>query len=150
MMTPRSSLVLRSRLESLQRLEGFINKVMQRNRLDEDMRGNVMISALEAVTNAIRHGNGIGSDKDVLVNVIERPTELTIVVRDQGAGFSPEQVDDPTDPELLLREGGRGVFLIQALTDECGFEDDGRTVRMTFVCDRCAEVQAPAVEMAAA
>lgn len=138
---PRRSLVLASRLESLQSLEGFITDVMRRNRLDEDMRGNVMISTLEAVTNAIRHGNGIGSEKKVRVSVFEHADELTITVRDQGAGFCPEQVSDPTDPELLLREGGRGVFLIQSLTDECAFEDDGRSVRMTFVCDRVHEAE---------
>ena len=142
MMTPRTSLVLTSRLESLQQLEGFINKVMKRNRLDQDMRGNVMISTLEAVTNAIRHGNGLGSDKEVRVNVFERPDRLQIVVRDQGAGFSPDEVADPTDPEFLLREGGRGVFLIQSLADQCDYEDDGRTVRMTFVCDAPAEADA--------
>ena len=128
------SLVLASRLESLQRLETFITEVMQRNCLDEDMRGNVMISSLEAVTNAIRHGNGIGSPEKVYVDVFERANQLEIVVRDRGEGFRPETVDDPTDPMLLLREGGRGVYLIQALTDECDFEDDGRTVRMAFVC----------------
>lgn len=147
---PRRSLVLPSRLESIQSLEGFIADVMARNRLDEDMRGNVMISTLEAVTNAIRHGNGIGSEKKVRVNVFERGDELTITVRDQGDGFCPEEVADPTDPERILREGGRGVFLIQSLTDECAFEDDGRAVRMTFVCERVSEAAAHYTEAAAA
>lgn len=134
MTSTHRSLVLASRLDSLQRLEAFITDVMERNCLDDDMRGNVMISALEAVTNAIRHGNGIGSAEKVHVDVFEEADQLEIVVRDRGNGFCPEQVDDPTDPTLLLREGGRGVYLIRALTDECDFEDEGRTVRMAFSC----------------
>lgn len=142
MTSTHRSLVLASRLDSLHRLEAFITEVMQRNCLDEDMRGNVMISSLEAVTNAIRHGNGIGSPEKVHVDVFEDAGQLEIVVRDHGRGFCPEEVDDPTDPLLLLREGGRGVYLIRALTDECDFEDDGRTVRMAFSC------AAPSVDLA--
>ncbi len=139
MTNPPLSLVLASRLESLERLEGFIAEVLKRNCLDDDMRGNVMISTLEAVTNAIRHGNRLDAGKTVRVEIIQAPTRLEVIVKDQGAGFAPDAVQDPTEPDYLEVEGGRGVFLMRALTDRIDFEDDGRAVRMGFSC-RCASV----------
>lgn len=133
------SLVLASRLESLHRLEGFIAEVLNRNCLDDEMRGNVMISTLEAVTNAIRHGNRLDEDKSVHIQIIQAPTRLEVIVKDEGAGFRPDAVQDPTAPAFLEREGGRGVFLMRALTDRIDFEDEGRAVRMGFSC-RCASV----------
>ncbi len=136
---PRLSLVLASRLESLHRLEGFIADVLNRNCLDDEMRGNVMVSTLEAVTNAIRHGNGLDEGKSVRIEIIQAPMRLEVIVKDEGAGFEPDAVRDPTQEAFLELEGGRGVFLMRALTDKIEFEDDGRAVRMGFAC-RCASV----------
>ncbi len=52
------------------------------------------------------------------------------MVRDPGAGFAPENIPDPTQPENLEKFGGRGIYLIRRLMDEVEFRDDGREIHM--------------------
>ena len=51
---------------------------------------------------------------------------------DQGSGFNPHSVPDPTSPDHIEQEGGRGVFLIRELCDHCSYLDEGRTLEMFF------------------
>jgi len=55
---------------------------------------------------------------------------ILLVVRDQGNGFDPSRVSNPTSPENIYRAGGRGIFLIYHFMDEVEFGRGGREVRM--------------------
>lgn len=127
-------LVLPSQMESLQTLDSFMNQLISSMELDPDASASVMVSTFEAVTNAIRHGNRLNPIKKVRILCCVEPTRINITVSDEGLGFCPDDVRDPTDPANLEIEGGRGVFLIRQLADEVRFLDEGRCVEMAFLC----------------
>lgn len=134
MAQPHVLLALPSRMSSVNEVEGFVNDVIAAYRLSDDLRGNLLISLTEAVTNAIRHGNRCDADKKVTVEVWRRKRDLRVVVTDEGEGFEPKALPDPTSPEFLEREGGRGVFLMRALSDAIEYRADGRCVEMCYEC----------------
>lgn len=84
----------------------------------------------EAVSNAIRHGNALDADKTVSVDYHVEPRLVRIRVCDQGPGFSPDTLPDPTNPENLCEPHGRGVMLIRAYMTEVSFSDTGNCVTM--------------------
>jgi serine/threonine-protein kinase RsbW len=133
-------LELPSTLSSVAELEGFVTDLMERYGLARDVEGNLLTSLTEAVTNAIRHGNQFDANKSVRIEVFYGRDQLKVVVIDQGSGFEPEAVPDPTADVALEKEGGRGVFLMKLLTDKIRFEDEGRAVEMYYRC-RCANVR---------
>jgi serine/threonine-protein kinase RsbW len=91
-------------------------------RLDEDSLHWVGVALRESVINAIKHGNRDDYDKRVFIEFAFRPqadpTELVLSVRDQGAGFEPEDVADPLSPENVLKSSGRGIFFMRSFMDE--------------------------------
>jgi serine/threonine-protein kinase RsbW len=103
---------------------------------DEDSLHWVSVAVRESVINAIKHGNGHDARKRVFVDfesAVGPQPALEIRVRDQGAGFDPETLADPLDPENLLKSGGRGVFLIRNFMDEVHLQrapQGGMEVRM--------------------
>jgi serine/threonine-protein kinase RsbW len=105
--------------------------------LDEDSAHWVSVAIRESVINAIKHGNRNDSTKHVFVEFESaRPAdsaELTIRVRDQGAGFDPEILADPLAPENLLKSSGRGIFLIRNFMDDVQLQrapQGGMEIRM--------------------
>ena len=134
MSTPDVLLVLPSRLSSIAELEGFVQRIIRANQLSRDLQGNLLISLTEAVTNAIRHGNKLDDGKCVSIEVFQRPDELRVTVADEGQGFVPADLPDPTVEAHRAQEGGRGVFLMRALSDEIYFRNDGTMVEMRYEC----------------
>jgi serine/threonine-protein kinase RsbW len=86
----------------------------------------------EAVSNAFRHGNKLHPDKHVDVAWSIEPDTVTIAVEDQGTGFDPEDLPDPTDDDRLELPSGRGVMLIQAYMTEVEYNERGNRVTMTY------------------
>ena len=94
---------------------------------------NVPVALTEALANAILRGNGEGSGKTVRVRACVDDAELVLEIADEGAGFDLRAcTGDPTTPEHVLREDGRGLFLMHALADRVEqFVDGGNVVRIT-------------------
>jgi len=97
----------------------------------------VGVAIRESVINAIKHGNRNDAAKHVFVDFESAPggdtPGLLVCVRDQGAGFDPESLADPLDPDNLLKSGGRGVFLIRNFMDDVQLQrvpEGGMEVRM--------------------
>ena len=84
----------------------------------------------EAITNAIRHGNHEDPSKDVVIEYCVDDQKAEIAVTDQGPGFCPEQVPDPTRDECLSRPSGRGVMLMKEYMTDVSFNKTGNQVRM--------------------
>ena len=114
------------------RVQPFVDELAQRYQLSPDTQGNILITLTEAVTNAIIHGNGCDCKKKVSVSLLRHADALEVRVSDQGLGFDPNKVPDPTADECLEKCGGRGIFLMKQLSDECRFMQNGRTVAMRF------------------
>lgn len=96
---------------------------------------NVYVALVEAISNAIRHGNKGDHDKHVEIKVELCPECATITVRDEGKGFDPRKVPDPCAPENLLVPCGRGVLLIRYIMDEVRFNKRGNEIVMIKYAD---------------
>ena len=89
------------------------------------------IAILEALVNAVVHGNHEAPHKQVHLSCrCSMDGELSITVRDEGEGFDSEAIPDPTEAQRLLAPHGRGLHLMKALMDEVSFEENGTVVRM--------------------
>lgn len=100
----------------------------QERRLDFNFR----VGLTEALSNAMLYGNSRDPSKRVLVEVALHGGRLEARVTDQGAGFDPNLVPDPTSPENLTRPCGRGLFLMRQLLDEVSFNDQGNQVTLVL------------------
>jgi serine/threonine-protein kinase RsbW len=123
---------LPSNVESISSVENLIDEISIELALNEDSYGNVLISVTEAVNNAIYHGNKHQNELMVSVSVLDGSDEFCFSVSDEGSGFDFLNLPDPTAPENILKENGRGVYLMQNLADEVVFEEEGKTVLLYF------------------
>ena len=113
-------------------VESFVKRVVEEYKLTPDVHGNILISLTEAVNNAIIHGNDQDESKTVKIQFQKRIAVDGDGLRDGGGGFDYRNLPDPTAPENLTRVGGRGVFLMQQLSDKVRFHNNGSTVEMRF------------------
>lgn len=96
------------------------------------LRFNFRVSLSEALANAMIYGNGRDPSKRVRVEVAVAGTALEVRVTDQGRGFDPAKVSDPTCPEHLMEPGGRGIFLMRELMDDVRFNERGNAVTLVL------------------
>jgi serine/threonine-protein kinase RsbW len=94
------------------------------------LRLNFRVSLVEALANAMIYGNGRDPSKRVHVEVFLGEGFVTARVTDEGAGFDPGGVPDPTAPSNLSKESGRGLFLMRELMDEVRFNARGNSVTL--------------------
>ena len=126
------SLVIPSDFEAVTHVEVLVDKVCNNLGVNEDFYGNVLIAVTEAVTNAIDHGCNKNKSLDVRVLVGDDSKEFCFNIKDEGRGFDYSNLADPTSPDNLLKENGRGIFLMRNLADEVVFEDGGTSVSIYF------------------
>jgi serine/threonine-protein kinase RsbW len=124
-----------SRLDALGRVEQIVQEIASLMGLSKDEHDNLAIAVTEAVGNAIIHGNRKDPDKLVEVSTFVEADRVEVVVRDQGNGFNPAGLNNPLDPENLMKEHGRGIFILKNLMDEVSFDfsSSGTAVRMVLV-----------------
>lgn len=123
---------LPSDFASLVEVENLIDKVCSNLGVQEDAYGNVLIAVTEAVNNAIQHGNEENASLYVDVAVGDKESEFCFRIKDEGIGFDFNSLPDPTAPENLLKESGRGIFLMRNLADEVEFDGQGNSVNIYF------------------
>ncbi len=139
-------LVLPSHIEAVADAAAAVTDFVKNCGVTEEAAFGVEMAVREAVTNAMVHGNHEDEAKFVEVTLSCRDNELEVVVADQGSGFDPAEVPDPTDPANLMKTSGRGIFLMRTFMDEIEWlarPDGGTTVRMTkrFQSDNEEKVQ---------
>lgn len=127
-----TNLTLPSDPKNVEKVEPFVDEVVTRYGLSPDLHGSILVSLTEAVTNAILHGNSSDRSKVVNISLRRQKDALSISVSDEGPGFNPCEVPDPTTPECLDKCGGRGLYLMRQLSDDCRFTRGGSTVEMRF------------------
>lgn len=113
-------------------VEHFVQQLVTRLNINPNLYPNILISLTEAVNNAIKHGNRFDDQKKILVSCRQQPHQIRLIISDEGSGFDPFNLPDPTSAEHIEEEGGRGVFLMKQLTDELHFLDQGRTVELMW------------------
>lgn len=125
-------LKIESRMSNLRIIENAIDEVTGAIGIKQDDYGKIMVAALEAVNNAITHGNKANPQKLVDVEIEFDDDEIRITVSDEGEGFKPDRIPDPTLPENIEELSGRGVFLMKKLADSIKFNEKGNSVTMSF------------------
>ncbi len=126
------SIKISSKIENLREIERIIDELSSEWNLGSEIYGNVLIASLEAVNNAISHGNKLDPSKYVMVNISVNHDKISIITKDEGAGFDFNNVPDPTAPENIENINGRGIFLMKQLSDELYFHEEGRVSEMIF------------------
>lgn len=126
------NLVLDSHPKNIAEVEPYVLQVVKEYAINESIFGNILITLTEAVSNAIIHGNQAKSGKKVYISTYTTTNSVVFTVEDEGSGFDPNTLPDPTAPENLLTPGGRGVFLMQHLSDKVSFASGGRVVQLEF------------------
>jgi len=129
MTDPRRQTVIPSDLEAARRLQEEIEAVV-RTAFEEHEAFAIKMAVEEALVNAIKHGNQMDPDKSVRVVYSLGPERFDVRITDEGPGFNPDDVPDPTAPENLERPCGRGLLLIRYYMTDVTFQDDGRTIAM--------------------
>ncbi|MDZ7371794.1 MAG: ATP-binding protein [candidate division KSB1 bacterium] len=110
------------------RLENFLRAAG----LSRDEIENIGIAVTEVVNNAIQHGNKNDQSKKVYLEFSRLQDRIEIRIQDVGGGFDPASVADPLQPENILKESGRGIFIVKALMDQVrySFSEKGTTVEL--------------------
>jgi serine/threonine-protein kinase RsbW len=121
-----------SKIDNLRKVEKVIDEISAEFKIGEDQYGNILIAALEAANNAILHGNQLDEKKNVSITFIIEQKVLKIKVEDQGPGFDYQNIPDPTAPENLENVNGRGIFLMEKLSDKIEFFRNGAVVQLEF------------------
>jgi serine/threonine-protein kinase RsbW len=125
-------LKVESRMSNLRVIENAIDDMTGTIGINQDNYGKILVATLEAVNNAIKHGNKDNPQKLVDVEIEYDKDEIRITVTDEGGGFNPAGIPDPTLPENIEEISGRGVFLMTKLSDSIKFNEKGNSVTMSF------------------
>ena len=133
-MAHEAHLQLLSLYENIELVERVLGELCGAAKVDDELTYWVGMAVREALANAIKHGNKLNPDKLVHVEILLDDEQLVVTVEDEGEGFDPERVADPTAPPNLLRSSGRGVFYMRQFMDDVVFspgDRGGTRIRLT-------------------
>lgn len=126
------SVKIPSDITNLFRAENLIDDLAERLEFGDELYGNISVCVIEAVSNAIQHGNQNDVTKIVVLDYKLKDKCLIFTISDEGNGFDLDTVPDPTLPENLENIKGRGIFLIRNLADKVTFENRGSIIIIHF------------------
>lgn len=122
-----------SRIDTVAAAAAAVAEFVSRVGIGEEAAFGIDMAVREAVTNAVVHGNKEDEAKVVDLTLKSSPEAVEISVHDQGPGFDPSKVPDPTEEENILKTSGRGIFFMRTFMDEVDWlirPEGGTTVRM--------------------
>jgi serine/threonine-protein kinase RsbW len=114
----RVSYRMDSTLESVNQAEEIATRMASKLGFEEEDVNRISMAVREAAVNAVLHGNAYDPGKKVTLGLEKAEGALVITVSDEGKGLNPDDIPDPLAPENLLKQSGRGIFLIRAFMDE--------------------------------
>jgi serine/threonine-protein kinase RsbW len=121
-----------SRLDMLEMVQTVLTHLSALVGFDEEATHYMSVAVRESVVNAIKHGNRGDEGKRVALAFTLEPGTLEVSVRDEGGGFDPDTVPNPTAVENLLKVDGRGIFFMRSFMDDVtyAFPSAGTVVTM--------------------
>ena len=122
-----------SDLREARRVQNTIEETLRVCRYTEHEIFSIRLALEEALVNAIKHGNQMDPDKRVKGQYRVTPERFEVRIADEGPGFDPEEIPDPTLPENIEKGCGRGVFLIRGFMTEVTYHAPGNVVTMSKV-----------------
>lgn len=102
-----------SDLAEARRIQNEIEEALHAYQFPEKDIFSIRLALEEALVNAIKHGNQMDLSKRVQVNYQITSDRFDVQIQDEGPGYNPDDVPDPTDPENIERPCGRGLFMIR-------------------------------------
>lgn len=124
---------IESKMSGLRQVESSVDNLTSELGISQDNYGKILVATMEAVNNAIQHGNKADPAKSVEIEILLEGKSIVVIVTDEGSGFDPLKVPDPTKPENIEEINGRGVFLMSRLADRIEYNSKGNSVKMTFL-----------------
>ena len=121
--------------ELLPEIEEFVMDIAKKANLDEEKYNNLALSVAEASSNSIVHGNGSDRSKNLEVTITYDDKTISIVFKDQGKGFKLEEVPDPTAPENILKDHGRGIHIMKSFLKDIKFNFTPAGTEVTLILD---------------
>ena len=128
----RKQVVIRSRRDEIERAERELLSAIERNGYNKASVFAIRLAFAEAVSNAMIHGNGADAGKTITLRYDIDADRVEINIIDQGDGFDPNSVPDPTEPENVEIPSGRGLVLMRAYMSEVRHIEPGNHVRMVY------------------
>lgn len=125
-------LVISSTPEGRLSVEKLIEEIAYDHKISQKIFSNILLCTLEAVINAIVHGNQNDPHKHVTIDYSITNKELEFIVEDEGSGFDFSNLADPTLDTNILIPNGRGVYIMRSLTDNVKFTKNGACVALTY------------------
>jgi serine/threonine-protein kinase RsbW len=125
-------IIISSKIENLRTVEKTIDDIAAEYNISSELYGNILIAILEGVNNAVTHGNKEDASKNVSIHLSLDEETFKVSIQDEGPGFDYKNVPDPTAPENLENINGRGIFLMDKLSDKIEFFENGKKVELTF------------------
>lgn len=126
------SVTINSEIEQLRVVEALVDRLSKKLGISDEVYGKILISTVEAVNNAIQHGNKSNASKFVRIDCKADGSIFEVIIEDEGEGFEYNSIPDPTDPENIENLHGRGVFIMRKLADGMEFNPSGNQVTMRF------------------
>jgi serine/threonine-protein kinase RsbW len=122
-----------TRVEAIDEAAAAVSEFLSRAGFSEDVAFGLDMAVREAITNAVVHGNKLDETKFVELSLRTLSGAVEISVHDQGSGFNPNEIPDPTRDENILKTSGRGIFFMRNFMDEVDWSMNpkgGTTARM--------------------
>jgi serine/threonine-protein kinase RsbW len=132
-MTAPAEITIASDLAEARRVQAEIEHALHAAGFSDHEIFAIRLALEEALVNAIKHGNQMDRTKSVRVAYHVHVDRFEVQITDEGPGFDPCDVPDPTAPENLERPCGRGLLLMRHYMTEVAYHDRGRAVRMAKV-----------------
>ncbi|MBU0683947.1 MAG: ATP-binding protein [Candidatus Omnitrophica bacterium] len=120
----------------LKKVSKKLIKNLKKSKIDEEIIFDIHVSLEEALRNAMIHGNKSDIRKKIIIETEIINNRITLCIEDEGEGFNFSCLPNPTLDENLLKENGRGIYLMKHLMDKITFEKGGRRVVMVKFLDR--------------
>lgn len=129
--TVEENITISSEIKHIREISSKILKILGARKIDEPALFDIRLCVEETVRNAIEHGNNKDKKAKVRINYKVSGDRFTIEVEDEGPGFDYKSLPDPTHDENLMKNSGRGVYLVRCLMDKVEFNAKGNKVKLT-------------------
>jgi serine/threonine-protein kinase RsbW len=131
-------IVLESKLKSVAEVDELVSNLRKLYYISDSKFNDMWVVLNEAVSNAIIHGNNFSDTKKVsLWAEMKEERYISFIIKDEGLGFDPDSVPDPTSPSRIMMPNGRGIYLMKKLADEVTYTEGGTVVELIFDLYKC-------------
>jgi len=127
-------LQIKSRKSELAKVQAFLNKVFNFYKIPQKHFNNTFLCISEAILNSIAHGNKYDNSRSVNIHIDYCLQEIWVKIQDEGEGFDPDKLENPTLSKNIKRESGRGIHIIKSLAETVIFNSRGNCIQFKISC----------------